>query len=189
MGRIGRLLSFARRSRFGTNYSDAKGDMGGGDNNTPQHFGAPGDDAHPLPSDLFVMVPLTGTGRGAAVGYLDPKAVQSAGPGERRVYARDAAGQEVAQVWLQSDGSVVLSNANGGIVLGANGTVSINGVEIDPAGNISAPNNMDLAGALTAASVTADQIEALTSLIAALSQLVAHVHPAGDPPGNTGPNL
>lgn len=188
MGWLGRVLSFTRRQRGSTSYSDTKVDAGGGDNLTAQHFGAPGDDSHPLPSDTAALLPLPGTGRAAAVAYLDPANDQLAGPGERRIYSRNSAGQAVARVWLQDDGSAVIDNGSGGIVLGSDGTVSINGVEIDPSGNISAPGDADFTGDVTAATLTADQIEAVVSLIAATLELVLHTHLAGTPPGNTGPN-
>lgn len=188
MGRIGRLLSFIRRSKAGTNYSDAKGDMGGGENVTPHHYGSPGDDSHPLPGDLFAELPLQGTGRGAAVAYLDPLNDQLAGPGERRVYARNAAGAAVCRVWLQNDGGIVMDNASGGIVLAPDGTVIINGVEFSPAGDITAPGDADFTGDVTAAKLTADEIEAMLSILAAGLELVLHTHLAGVPPGSTGPN-
>ena len=120
----------------------------------------------------------------AAVGYLDPKANQTAGAGEKRIYSRDGSGAQVAQVWLKADGTVVVNNSTGMITMAPAGTINLNGVEIDPSGNITGPGDATFSNG----AVTGDTVEALTSLIAALLEMVGHTHPAGTPPGNTGPN-
>lgn len=188
MGRLAQVLSFVRSSVGGHRVTDVKSDLGGGDVVTAQHFAPAGDDSMPLSSDYEAIISLVRQRGTAVVGYIDPRSAQTAGAGEKRIYSRDSSGSQVAQVWLKSDGQIVLNNSSGMITMAANGTITLNGVVIDPSGNISAPGNADFAGDVTAASVTADKIEALTSLVAALYELVGHTHPAGTPPGNTGPN-
>lgn len=59
---------------------------------------------------------------------------------------RNKAGNQFA--WLKGDGSVELANGAGFVRLMANGTVNINGVTIDAAGNINAPQNVAVGGTL-----------------------------------------
>ena len=123
MGRIARILSFVRSEINGAKVSDVKSDPGGGPNTTSQHFQPAGDDAHPLPGDYVATSPAAGTGRETAVGYLDPANKQKAGPGEKRLYARDSAGAQVCEVWLKADGSVLIQNETGSTVLNPDGSV------------------------------------------------------------------
>lgn len=51
-------------------------------------------------------------------------------------------------VWLKNDGSIAMDNGAGRITIGADGMVNINGVTIDPAGNIVAPSNVAVTGTL-----------------------------------------
>ena len=210
MGRIGKLISFVRALVGETKVSDVKVDRGGGDNRTPQHFSAPGDDAFPMPGDYVAIIGQAGTGRDSVVGYVDPKNLQKALSGDKRIYARDVNGDEIVQLWLKNDGTAILSNVNGSVTLrpdggtitttpqstfdaaadgsiaGTNGngnfelqvggTFQVNGVTIDPAGNIITPTN------ITAAVIAAP------SMLANGKQIAGHNHPAGTPPGDTGPN-
>lgn len=122
MGRIGRLISFVRAQVGGTKASDVKVDRGGGDNRTPQHFSAPGDDSFPLPGDFVAIIGQAGTGRDSAVGYVDPKNLQKAASGDKRIYARSANGDEIVQLWLKNDGTAELSNSAGSMTLQPDGT-------------------------------------------------------------------
>lgn len=125
MGRIAKLLSFVRGESHGAQVSDVKADPGGGANVTAQHFASPGDDAHPLPGDYVALEGAVGTGRANAVGYLDPRNEQKAGPGDKRVYARDAdTGATVAELWLKSDGTATLINAGGSVTLAPGGAIT-----------------------------------------------------------------
>ena len=162
MGLIAAVIAFARR----TDHSETTVDPGGGSNITADHFANPGDDSYPLDTDFAAVVSNGRTGGGAAVGYADPITTKKAGPGEKRIYARDAAGAVVCEIWLQSDGTIVVQNDNGGMELAPNGSVNINGVIIDAAGDITAPGSLVLNG----------------------NELDGHLHLAGTPPGDTGPN-
>lgn len=213
MGRLARILSFVRGERRGAKVSDVKADPGGGPNITAEHFAPAGDDAHPLPGDYVATTSAAGTGRETAVGYLDPKNESKAQAGEKRIYARDPdTGDVVVEIWLKNDGEALVINANGsvklrpdggsvvttpestfdcaadGSIAGANGSGSfelqaggdflVNGVTIDTSGNITSP-----------ATIMAPNVAGSTSVTAAGKELAGHIHPAGSPPGNTGPNV
>lgn len=161
---IADLLDFVRTTIDGANASEAKVDPGGDVARTAQHFAPAGDDSHPLRGDLVVLVEADG--RQHAVGYVDEKNAGVAEPGEKRIYSRDAGGTVAAVVWLKADGSIVIDNGSGAFELAPNGDVTINGVTIDVAGNVSAP------GEVTARSM------------AAPVNLSTHIHP--DMLGSTG---
>lgn len=128
MGRIAKLLSFVRGEKNGAKVSDVKADPGGGANVTAQHFASPGDDSHPLPGDYVAMAGARGTGRENAVGYIDPTNEPKAGPGEKRIYARDENGAVVVEVWLKNDGTATLVNAEGSVTLAPSGSIKgVNG--------------------------------------------------------------
>ncbi len=142
MGRIAKLLSFTRVLRNGAKISDVKTDPGGGANITGNHFSSPGDDSPPLPGDYVINVPTGRTGVFAVVGYIDINNEQKAGAGDKRIYARDSDGNEVCQIWLKSDKSVLVSNSSGSIQLQSGGDCVINGVKIDTNGNIETAGNV-----------------------------------------------
>ena len=167
MGRLARLLSFIPLERNGAKVSDAKVDTGGGANITAQHSAPPGDDSQPLPKDTVILSKDTGTGRETAIGYIDTKSSQKAQAGEKRIYARDADGAEIAEVWIKNsgeviilspkstfkidpDGSIIGQNENGSYELQSGGNFVVNGVTIDVDGNITT------AGTINADDITAD---------------------------------
>ena len=159
-GLIARVLEFARIVQkiedVGINTTDVKSDGGGGANTTAKHFGAPGDDAFPLQSDYVATIPVQGSGRRAAVGYVDPLNIPVALDGDRRIYSRDPTdGTTKAQVWIKSDGTIIVDNGSGSLAIEPAGTVTINGVTIDTNGNISTAGNIETtAGDVTAGTVT-----------------------------------
>jgi len=152
MGLISKILSFSRTTRTnGAKVSDVKTNPGGGANLTLEHFSAPGDDSHPLPGDYVASQKTPGSGRGAAVGYIDPKNTPLATAGEKRIYSRDSNGDVKSSVWLKSDGTIIaetglvsltlnsdgtaaLTNGTGTAQMLADGSVDINGLVISPAG-------------------------------------------------------
>lgn len=134
MGFVADVLDFVRVALDGgVHISETKADPGDGDNVTAAHFGAPGDDAHPLPGDQAVLVRVPGSGTVVAVGYLDTAREGEAQPGERRIYSRDSDGAIQATLWLKADGSVDIDAPNG---------MTINGVHIDADGNLTAPGEI-----------------------------------------------
>lgn len=212
MGRLAKLLSFVRVTRNEAKLSDVKVNPGGGPNITAEHFADAGDDSHPLVTDYVALNTDSGSGRETAIGYLDPLNEPKAQPGDKRIYGRDAeSGAVVVEVWLKNDGTAIVSNDNGSVVLrpdggtvtttpestfdaaadgsikGDNGNGSfelaaggdflVNSVTIDTSGNITSP-----------ATITAPNVVGNTSVQAAGKELAGHDHPAGSPPGNTGPN-
>lgn len=122
MGLIGRILSFVRAERNGAQISDVKTDPGGGPNVTLEHFAPAGDDTHPLPGDYVYGAPSPQRGRYAAVGYVDPANQSKAQPGEKRTYARNADGEQVGEVWLKADGTIVSENDEGTVTLAPDGS-------------------------------------------------------------------
>lgn len=84
---------------------------------------------------------------------------------------------------VAADGSIDGRNENGYFTLQTGGTFEVNNVTIDPSGNIDTPVNLNVGGTATAPTVAAS-----SSLTAAGKEIVNHNHPAGSPPGNTGPN-
>lgn len=178
MGTIASVKSVTHTERNGAKVTDIKADPGGGANITAQHFSGPGDDSQPLPGDYVASIENQRSGTYSAVGFVDPKNAQTSGPGEKRIYARNAAGEAVATAHLKSTSEIVIFNANGSLALDAAGTWTINGVvTIDKDGNITTPGTIQAAIG-----------KFINSLLAAGKELVAHIHPAGTPPGNTGPN-
>lgn len=108
---------------------DVKADRGSNDNVTAQHFSSPGDDSLALPGDYCALSGATGTGRQTAVGYRDGKNGGLAAPGEKRIYARDAGGAVVCEMWLKNDGTINISSVASG------SDVFINGVKIPADGS------------------------------------------------------
>lgn len=155
MGQLGEVLDFERTD----DGPEAKVDVGGGEIFTASHFDSAGCDAPPLPGDTAAIEDSTGTGAQQVSGYLDPEASNGkAEPGEYRVYARDASGAVVCEVYLQSDGTILFENAAGSGKLNPDGSAEINGATITTTGDV-----------ITAAGVSLD----------------LHVHPSAT--GPTGP--
>ena len=187
MGRLAKLLSFIRVTRNGAKISDVKVDPGGGANVTVEHFAPPGDDSHPLESDYVATMGVHRTGGEVAIGYVDPLNTPKANQGDKRIYARDAnTGAVVVEVWLKNDGTAIVSNDDGSVVLNSNGSIKgdngsgsfelqsggdfvINGVIIDTNGNITSP-----------ATVSAATVAATTALTVAGKEMSGHTHSQGN---------
>ncbi len=142
MGRIGRVVAWAARTIGG----DTTNNPGGGALLRSTHAVPPGFDAAPLAEDFVVSVDIQGTGRTAAVGYVDGENAPAATPGEARVYARTANGAVVVSLFLRADGSATLQNGNGTMVLRPDGEFNFNGARITPAGEVINANGIELGG-------------------------------------------
>lgn len=142
MGRLAIVISSARGTEEGSHVLEVKCDPNDGDIVTAAHFSASGDDAPPLPGDTAALEDSTGEGAEQVSGYLDTRNAGLAAPGEKRIFARDPDGNIVAEVHLFGSGTLRIENAEGFIEIADSGTVSINGVTIDPNGNISAPGEV-----------------------------------------------
>lgn len=143
-GFICKVLSFSHTTENGDKVSEVTVDPGGGANISGVNYSPAGDDSQPLPEDFAVAVPIDGTGVNTIVGYLDINNDQKSGAGEKRIYARDANGNSVVELWLKNDGSVVLSNDNGSVELKTNGKVEANGAIIDTTGDVTTPEGISL---------------------------------------------
>jgi len=202
--RIAKLLSFTRTTSNDAKVTDVEIDIGGGDNRTAQHFSAPGDDSFPLITDYVLATDTPRSGSKAAVGYIDPVNTPKADKGDKRIYGRKADGTPVNEVWLKNDGSVLISNDNGsllvrpdGSIKGDNGSGSfeletagdflVNGVKIDTFGNITCPATI-----VAVTSVSAPLLAATGaggSLTVAGKEMKGHTHTQGnDSAGNTEQN-
>lgn len=105
---------------------------------TYDHFSAPGDDSPPLPGDFLTSTDSPGVGNEDAVGYFDPKMEPKAQPGEKRVYARNSAGDVVGEMWLQGDATITIENSSG------------KKFEMDAAGDVTITGNLIVHGEVTA---------------------------------------
>lgn len=174
MGLIGTVLSTERSTNSdGAKVTIVKFDAGGGDIQTGELFAPSGVDAPPLPGDSVEAVSGTRSGGHQVVGSIDPNNAGVADDGEHRTYGRDSSGAIVSEIWQKGDGSIEIT---------ATGNVSINGVTIDPLGNIAGALNIDALG-----KITATEIEALTSLLVQAIEVLGHVHISAAPGAPSGP--
>ena len=201
MGRIAKLLSFVRVTRNDAKISDVKVDPGGGPNVTAEHFASSGDDAHPLPDDYVIINDSAGTGRKASIGYLDPLNIPKALPGDKRIYARDEdTGAVVVEIWLKNDGTAIVSNDNGSIMLRPDGGSiattpqstfdakadgSIKGANSSGSFELQAGGDFVVNGVTIAAN---GDVTIPSSLNLNGKEIAEHIHLAGTPPGDTGVN-
>lgn len=96
----------------------------------------PGVDALPLPGDEVMIEEAEGRGETSVNAFADPKNAGKAADGERRTYARDAAGNVVCEVWQKADGTIAITSIKDGSKL------NLNGVLIDQQGNITTPGEV-----------------------------------------------
>lgn len=154
MGFVAGVTAFARTETQGAQTPEVTVDRDGDETATAHHFAAPGDDAPPLPGDLAFLADDTGSGEAQAVGYQDPSTPGLAAPGEKRIYARSAAGVVAVALWLKGDGTLVVESQSGAVVeLGADGAVRIGNalgeVAVDAAGVVTATTPLGTFGAGT----------------------------------------
>lgn len=176
MGFVATVRAFARTVIAGAQAPEVTVDRDGDETATAHHFGAPGDDAVPLPGDVAYLGDDAGAGAAQSVAYQDPTTAGVAAAGERRIYSRSAPGVMAAEVWCKADGTIVLRNASGARL------------ELDAAGNVTvaAQSELRLGGDGASAFV------ALANLVLARLQAIhtavnAHVHVSAAPGSPTGP--
>lgn len=157
MGRIAEVQTTRRVADADGEGLDVQCDPGGGANVTAPVFGPPGTDAVPLPGDFVALEDSTGTGAEQATGFADVRLTGRAQPGEVRLYARKVDGSLAIELWLKADGT---------LVIGSGGDVTINGVTITAQGEVRAPG----------------EVTAMASSPATSVSLSAHIHGS-----NTGP--
>lgn len=136
MGHLGQVLSFVRVLARSVWSTDVKLDPGGGALKTGTHFGPAGDDAHPLPGDTLIAIQTPRAGRADVVGYVDTVNPPKAEAGEKRVYARDASGAVVVEVWLKNTGEATIVNSSGYLTLQPSGQILANGARITTGGDV-----------------------------------------------------
>jgi len=140
MGLIAKLLKFTRVTRGAVRVTEATVDCTSGYLVTADHYSAPGVDSAPSPADYVLMVPAPGAGKFAAAGYLDPVNAPKAGAGEMRIYARNAAGIEICEVWCKADGTIVIAGPVGAVTLMLDGSLGHwTGAVIDATGDVKTP--------------------------------------------------
>lgn len=178
MSTLGIVESFERLTISGKQVTRIKLDTGGSYYFVGELMLPPGIDTLPMKGDTAFASSNSRTGGICAVGFQQTDRKDEAEPGDLILYSRNAAKEKIAVFSLLKDGSISFGNGNGLIAMDASGVVTINGVTFDQSGNIT-----------TAGKIKAGIIEAVTSLIAALKELVGHVHPgvtSGE--SSTGPN-
>jgi hypothetical protein len=138
MGRIGKVLSWAAKALTG----DVRHDVGGGSIHNSQLFSDSGTDAPPLAEDYVYAGETQSRNRSAVVGSVDGKNASTAAPGERRTYARDAAGTIVVTLHMKADGTARLFNGNGYLELKPDGAIRManpqGDLELKPDGEVAA---------------------------------------------------
>jgi hypothetical protein len=191
MGALATILSTEAAEREGVQTVECKCDLGGAQNVTAKLCLPSGFDARPLPGDSIALLETQTSGGFVGVGFVDPKTERLAADGEQRIYARDAGGATAASVWVKADGTVMVEatgavevrNGQGAMKLDASGMIDLNGVKIDPTGNVTAPGTVAVTGEVSGASIAAS-----TSLKIGVLEVATHIHTA--PPGGgptTGP--
>lgn len=122
------VVSFERTTRDGAPVTIIKVDSGDGDPTTHDHWQPAGDDAQPCIGDAVLLVEsASGSGEEEIAGYQDITNAGATAAGERRLYARDAGGAIKVSLHLKADGSTVLSNGAGSLILEVDGSVTITG--------------------------------------------------------------
>lgn len=168
MGRVAEVLSTKRVNDEAGHGVDVKVDPAGGNPSTVPHFADPGDDSLPLPGDFAALEDSAGSGAEQVAGYADTRNVGKAAAGEKRIYGRSSSGTPVCEIWLKGDGTIVITNDGGSFEMAPSGAVTINGVVIDPDGNVSVPGEVTAMAESPGTSVTLSQ----------------HIHPTGVGPSS-----
>lgn len=166
MGVIGTVIDTTRGTRGGQTVDDVRVQLGGGEIITAPRFSDPGDDSVARAGDLVFLNPSKGAGRYVVAGFIDKANAQTAEPGERLVYSRDASGTPVAWCHFRADGSVSIV---------APGGVDINGFTVGAAGEAESPVSLTSPSAVINGKELAEHDHAINS--------------GSSAPGPTGPNL
>jgi hypothetical protein len=97
---IADVLQFFRGEDGDAQVAYSKGDLGGEDIVTAQHFQGSGMDSQPLPGDYMLLVPGPEAGTFVVAGYLDPANAGKARAGEVSLYVRDGNGDVTGELYL-----------------------------------------------------------------------------------------
>lgn len=128
MGRVGTVKAVNSEDFNGEKLNTVVVDLGGGEVITGEHFCNSGDDALPQIGDYAIVVGVD------IVGYIDYNTEFITLRGEKRIYARDADGALICSIYLQQDGTILVSNDSGSIEMSSSGVISLNegNLEVDP---------------------------------------------------------
>lgn len=203
MGRIGTVLEFIKETVQGITADRIKTDLGGNDIRTANYVQPANEDARPLPQDQSFNLPGPKTGSVVAVGFVDTYNESTVGPGEKRIYGRSESGEIVSEVFCKNTGEIQAKNENiefamnpdgsgfiendmGSFNLNVDGSVEINGVIIDAAGNLTVPGNISGSGSLAGGGISATAgVMTGTDFQAGPVSLATHVHGGVTPGGGT----
>ncbi len=146
-----KVVNFARAvTNTGAHVINVTVNTGGNVLRRVKNMTAPGEDSPPLDTDFAIVVKVTKSGEYAGIGYADIINQGFAARGEKRIYGRDSAGVSVNEVYLKLDSSVLISNANGDITLGADGSVIMaspgGSLTLDTAGNVTITGELIIGG-------------------------------------------
>lgn len=119
MGLIAKILGFTNKK--------IKGDCGGGNLKTAEYYSPAGDDSLPLPDDSVALLEITRSGGVVAVGVKSEKTVN---PGEKKLFARSAAGDVKGFIYLKNTGAIRFENDAGFCELTQTGQFIVNGVPV-----------------------------------------------------------
>ena len=127
MGRLAIVLDVEVTERDGEKFYDIKVNPGPLDNVTAENLAPAGDDSPPLAGDYALLVESSGEGREVVAGYADTKNAKKSARGDKRVYARDSDGAQIAEVWIKNDGTIIISNSAGTFTLDTSGNITASG--------------------------------------------------------------
>lgn len=149
MGRIGIIESISDKSDNSDNVTEIEIDPGGKDYTTGVLFRCPGDDSKPIAGvDYAITSSHPGDEGQAIVGFVDPLNASETAEGEVRRYSRDGSGAVAAEIYLKSDGTIVIKNASTEVSLGPSGEASISigsaSIEVDAVGKVIINNALEV---------------------------------------------
>lgn len=98
---------------------------------TCEWYSGAGDDSPPLPGDSVAYVRISDGGQYAAVS-CDDKTSKTALAGEKRIYARNAAGEITATVHLKGTGEIEISQESGtaSVIIDPAGAIQLSGTSV-----------------------------------------------------------
>ncbi len=132
----GQIANVGEYRADGDSGPEIDGDLGGkieggeGDSATMDHFGPVGDDSPPLPDDWVLAVPIGGESEDLIAAAYSDETTHTAEPGEKRLYARNPAGEIVSTIHMRSDGTIELANDAATIEVAADGSITLSGTSV-----------------------------------------------------------
>ena len=131
MGRLAQVISYIVGA-----VNKLKVNMGGGNEAQVEIITPAGYESKPLKNDRSFVVESRRTGNYKHIGIQSGKGSNSLKDGEARVFSRDADGNIIASVTVFNDGDLLVGNANGSLLLKADGSIDANGAVITKDGDV-----------------------------------------------------